>query len=90
MKNINRLHDGDFILYKILGEIFYAEIRDIDPLFSGEKYVTIQTHFNFYQKYNINLGKSDWSELDIEYIISVVPPDMTQEELILEYPEYLI
>lgn len=84
--------DGDHIVYKLLGETFYAVIKDRDPFETilSDNYVTIMTLYCMYEKYNENLGPSDWSELDIEYITAKVESGLSRKELFDKYPEYII
>jgi len=82
---------GDHIVYQILDEIFYAVIKNTDSDFPAPNYVTIQTFYSLFAIYdNGQLGLSLESELEIKYIKGKVDANLSKNELIEKYPEYIL
>ncbi len=82
---------GEHIVYGILGELFYAVVKNPNSTFPAPNYVTIQTLYSFYAKYDDGeIGLSPESELEIKYIKGKVPPNLSKEKIFDDYPEYIV
>lgn len=88
---MRKFKTDDYTVYEILGETLYAVIRNAHSTFPSPNYVTIQTLYSFYGKYDdVEVGLSPESELEIMYIKGIVPPHLSKKDIFEQYPEYMI
>jgi hypothetical protein len=82
---------GDYIVYGILDELYYAVIKNSHTEFLSPSYITIQTLYSFFAIYDDgSTGLSPISKLPISYIKGKVQQNLTKQEVFATYPEYML